>query len=359
MALDNPMKILIVTDAWHPQLNGVVRTYEHLSEELTRMGHSVRVIGPHEFPIRFKMPGYAEIELALFIGRRLASMIDAFAPDTIHIGTEGPLGADARTYCLKRNLPFTTCYHTHFPDYAGKRAAKLHNWLEDPIRTFFINRLRRFHQPSSALMVATPSLETTLKNWGFTAPMYQWARGARIEIFTPEKKDLFAAMKRPVAIYVGRVAIEKNIEAFLSMDWPGSKVVTGDGPDRAMLEAKYPNTLFTGKKTGTDLAACYQSADIFVFPSKTDTFGMVLIEALACGLPVAAYPVTGPKDIINEPMLGALDEDLATAGLKAVQSIGTRQDRHDYISVHYTWEAIGQQFISIIKQSKARIGSGR
>jgi glycosyltransferase involved in cell wall biosynthesis len=356
MALDNPMKILIVTDAWHPQVNGVVRTYEHLAEELTRMGHMVRVIGPHDFPIRLKMPGYAEIELALFTGNRLTNMIDAFAPDTIHIGTEGPLGAAARRYCLKRNLPFTTCYHTHFPDYAAKRAARIHPLFEKSVRTFFINRLRRFHQPSNALMVATPSLETTLKDWGFTAPMYQWARGARIEIFTPEKKDLFAAMKRPVAIYVGRVAIEKNIEAFLSMDWPGSKVVTGDGPDRAMLEAKYPNTLFTGKKTGTDLAAHYQSSDIFVFPSKTDTFGMVLIEALACGLPVAAYPVTGPKDIITEPMLGALDEDLSQASLKALNSAGGSQDRNNYISIHYAWAVIAQQFISIIQKSKAVAG---
>ncbi len=348
------MKILIVTDAWYPQVNGVVRTYEHLTEELTRMGHTVRVIGPHEFPIRFKMPGYAEIELALLAGRQMARMIDAFSPDTIHIGTEGPLGAAARVYCLKRKLPFTTCYHTHFPDYAGKRAAKLHDWLEHPVRTFFINRLRCFHQPSSALMVATPSLEKTLKDWGFTAPMYQWARGARIEIFTPEKKDLFAAMKRPVAIYVGRVAIEKNIEAFLSMDWSGSKVVTGDGPDRAMLEAKYPNALFTGKKTGADLAACYQSADVFVFPSKTDTFGMVLIEALACGLPVAAYPVTGPKDIITKPMLGTLNEDLAKAGLKALQSTGTNMDRHRHILTRYTWPAIASKFIEIINVSRAR-----
>lgn len=353
MALNNPMKILIVTDAWHPQVNGVVRTYEHLAEELTRMGHTVRVIGPHELPIRFKMPGYAEIELALFARQQLARMIDAFYPNTIHIGTEGPLGIAARAYCLKRRLPFTTCYHTHFPDYAGKRAAKMHNWLEHPVRTFFINCLRRFHQPSSALMVATPGLEATLKKWGFTAPMYQWARGARIEIFTPEKKDFFATMKRPVAIYVGRVAIEKNIEAFLSMDWPGSKVVTGDGPDRAMLEAKYPNALFTGKKTGTDLAAHYQSADVFVFPSKTDTFGMVLIEALACGLPVAAYPVTGPVDIVTEAILGILDNDLSLAAHKALQNSGNAQERHDHILAHYTWPAIANKFMEIIIGSKS------
>jgi glycosyltransferase involved in cell wall biosynthesis len=349
------MKILIVTDAWKPQMNGVVRTYEYLERELVRLGHRVLIVGPRDFPIRLPMPGYAEIELALFTRQKMARMIDAFAPDTIHIGTEGPLGSTARRICLKRRLPFTSCYHTQFPDYAAKRAAQVAPFLADPVKRFFINRLRHFHRPSSALMVATASLERQLEEWGFTTPLRRLTRGAETALFTAERKALFAHYKQPVAIYVGRVAIEKNLEAYLAMDWPGTKVVVGDGPDLAMLQSHFPEALFTGRKTGEDLAAHYQSADIFVFPSKTDTFGMVLVEALSCGLPIAAYPVIGPADIVTEPMLGALDEDLSKAARTGLAAPGTREQRHMHVEAHHTWPAVAQQFMEIVKSSGALI----
>jgi glycosyltransferase involved in cell wall biosynthesis len=349
------MRILIISDAWKPQTNGVVRTYEYLNPELEKAGHTVHVIGPRDFPWRMPMPGYREIELALFPYRRLKTLIEAFTPDTIHIATEGPLGRAARLYCLRRGLPFTTCYHTEFPDYAAKRAAKILPLLYNPVRRFLIGDLRAFHNKSSALMVATPSLEATLKQRGFTVPMYRLTRGADMALYTPDKKDVFAALKHPVAIYVGRVAIEKNLEAYLSMPWDGAKAVTGDGPDLGALKSTFPDAVFTGRKTGADLAAHYQSADVFVFPSKTDTFGMVVVEAMSCGLPVAAYPVTGPMDIVTEPMLGALSENLSAAAKKALNAPGTRQDRHAYAQAHYSWPVAARQFIDAIEKSGAVI----
>jgi glycosyltransferase involved in cell wall biosynthesis len=347
------MRILIVSDAWKPQTNGVVRTYEYLNPELEKAGHIVHVVGPRDFPWRMPMPGYREIELALFPYRRLKRLIESFRPDTIHIATEGPLGRAARRYCLRRRLPFTTCYHTEFPDYAAKRAAKTLPFLYNPVRACLIGDMRRFHNASSALMVATPSLEATLKQRGFTVPMYRLTRGAEIELYTPEKKDLFAALKQPVAIYVGRVAIEKNLQAYLSMPWDGAKVVTGDGPDLDALKSTFPDVVFTGRKTGPDLAAQYQSADVFVFPSKTDTFGMVVVEAMSCGLPVAAYPVTGPKDIVTEPMLGALSEELGVAAKQALAAPGTRAERHAYAQTHYSWPVAARQFVNAIQLSGA------
>ncbi len=353
------MRILIITDAWRPQTNGVVRTYEHLQEELEKLGHTVKVIGPHDFRFRLPMPGYREIELALFPGFQLKKMIETFKPETIHIGTEGPLGQAAAYYCHRRGLPFTTCYHTQFPDYAAKRAAKIFPWLEDPVRRFFIHRLRRFHNHSAAIMTATPSLDRTLRAWGFTASLHRLTRGVSIDLFMPEKKDVFANPEKPVALYVGRIAIEKNLEDFLSMTWKGSKILVGDGPDREKLAGRFPDAVFTGKKTGEDLAACYQSADIFVFPSRTDTFGMVLIEALSCGLPIAAYPVTGPADIVTEPMLGALNDDLAAAAQKALTAPGDGKARHDYVSTHYTWPIVAEQFIAGTEDSGAILQSTR
>ncbi len=347
------MRILIISDAWKPQTNGVVRTYEHLQEELVTLGHTVLVIGPHDFRCRVPLPGYPEIELALFAYRPLSRILESFRPDTIHIGTEGPLGQAARRYCMRHGLPFTTCYHTQFPDYAAKRAAKFCSWLEHPVRRCFIHRLRRFHNASAAIMVATSSLETTLRDWGFTAPFYRLTRGVNIDLFTAEKKDIFLDLKHPVALYVGRIAIEKNLEAFLSMPWEGSKVLVGDGPDRKSLQAAFPQALFPGQKIGPELAAHYQSADIFVFPSRTDTFGMVVIEALACGLPVAAYPVTGPKDIVTEPLLGVLDNRLEIAALSAAANTAARAMRHAYVAKHYTWPIVARQFIESIEKSDA------
>lgn len=338
------MKLLIISDAWYPQVNGVVRTYEHLSEELRNLGHEVKVIGPADFPLTVPMLGYREIKLAVNPYRRLKKMIEDYQPDKIHISAEGPLGWAGRKYCLCHDVPFSTSFHTMFPDYAAKRIAK----FMPPIYGFVHERakrlIRNFHAPSKAMMVATQSLEDTLKEWGFQNPMHRLLRGVNLELYYPGEKTVYKDMKGPIALYVGRVAIEKSIEDFLDMPWEGTKVVVGDGPSRPMLEKKYPEAYFAGKRMGEDLAEHYRSADVFIFPSRTDTFGIVLIEALASGLPVAAYNVTGPKDIITEDYLGCLTEDdLATAAHKAMEK-GTPEQRAEHVKKFYTWENVGKQF---------------
>lgn len=339
------MKILIVSDAWQPQVNGVVRTYEGIIPELERAGHEIRVIGPSHFPLTMPMPSYPEIKLALFPYRLLSKMIAEFTPDAIHIATEGPLGRAARRYCLKNKLLFSTSYHTHFPDYVAKRLARHGSWFYSFVHKLARDDMRRFHAPSSALMIATQSLEDQLKGWGFTAPIYRLTRGVDLSLFHPGEKKLFKDLPRPIALYVGRVAIEKSIEDFLSMEWVGSKVVVGDGPDLEKLKAQYPHAVFTGVKTGADLAAHYRSTDVFVFPSRTDTFGIVLIEALASGLPVAAYDVTGPKDIITSPILGCLGENLSAAAAEALKH-GTPEQRSAHVKNYYTWENAARQFLA-------------
>jgi len=344
------MKILIISDAWHPQVNGVVRTYEHLSAELRRTGHDVKVIGPADFPARIPMPGYSEIQLVINPQGRLRRMAEEFAPDHIHISTEGPLGWAARKYCIKHGKKFSSTYHTHFPDYIAKRVGRflpfLYNWAHKTA----INVVRKFHSESSNLYVATQSLEDELRGWGFTVPMTRLLRGVHMDLFYPGEKTEFQDLKRPVALYVGRVAIEKNLEDFLAMDWQGSKVIVGDGPSMEELTRKYPDAHFAGTKQGEALAAHYRSADLFVFPSRTDTFGMVLIEALASGLPVAGYNVTGPKDIITEDFLGALHEDdLGDAAQRALKT-GTPEQRAAHVKTHYTWENTGRQFMDAVKK---------
>lgn len=349
------MKILIISDAWKPQINGVVRTYEYLGEELEKMGHDVKVIGPSDFPIRFPMPGYSEIELTVLPYGRLKRLIESWLPDTIHIATEGPLGDAARKYCHKNLRSYTTSYHTQFPDYVAKRVAKafpfcpaIARWS----RNYTIRKMRKFHEKAMGIFIATASLEEELKSWGFKTPMYRLTRGVNLDMFKPESSDILSGAKKPIALYVGRVAIEKNLEDFLQMDWDGTRVIVGTGPSFDEFKAKYPDAIFAGKKTGTELAAYYKAADVFVFPSRTDTFGIVLIEALACGLPIAGYNVTGPKDIVTEDALGALEEnDLAKATRRALQSSGTKQQRNNHVSQHYTWAKAAQQFMDI--QSKA------
>jgi glycosyltransferase involved in cell wall biosynthesis len=341
------LKILIITDAWHPQINGVVRTYEYLHQELSRLGHEVKIIGPNDFSLNMPMPGYAEIRLTLFPYHRLSKMIGGYAPDLLHIGTEGPLGMSARKYARKNKLSFTSSYHTHFPDYAAKRAAKFLPFLYNPVRRLSIAFIRWFHKNSSCLFVATKSLEETLREWNFACPMKPMTRGADFETFHPGEKNLFSEFKSPVALYVGRVAIEKNLESFLDMEWNGSKVIVGTGPDLSSLKNKYPSAHFAGKHTEKNLADHYRSADLFVFPSKTDTFGMVLVEAMACGLPIAAYPVTGPVDIVTEPFLGALDEDLSIAAKNAMSSHGTKAARFEFAKNRYSWGMAAQQFLDI------------
>lgn len=348
------MKILVISDAWKPQVNGVVRTYECLAQEMPALGHEIRVIGPADFPWRVALPFYREIELALWPARLLARMVDDFAPDTIHIATEGPLGRAARSLCLRRGWPFTTCYHTQFPEYAAKRAAKFAPALYGPVRGFVTKILRAFHAPATTMMVATESLCAALREEGYSVPMALWARGVYIDIFHPGDGVLFADCRKPVALYVGRVAIEKNIEAFLDMKWAGDKVIVGDGPALPALKARYPAARFIGKKTGHDLADCYRSADIFVFPSRTDTFGMVLPEAMACGLPLAGYDVTGPRDIVTAEFLGCVGDDLAACARQALQT-GDPAARFAHARATYAWPAVAQAFINIINSSKAVI----
>lgn len=342
------MNILIISDAWKPQVNGVVRTYEFIGAELEKMGHTVKVIGPADFPRRIPCPGYKEIELAILPYKRLSAMIKSFAPDHIHIATEGPLGKAAHKYCRKHNRHFTTSYHTHFPDYIAKRVGKFLPFLHAPVKNAAIADLRKFHNHANAVMIATQSLEDELKSWGFTAPMHRLTRGADLNIFKTGEKTAYENLPRPIAVFVGRVAIEKNLEAFLDMQWDGSKVVIGDGPDMAELQQKYPQGHFLGKKLGDDLGHHVRSADVFAFPSRTDTFGMVLVEALACGLPVAAYNVTGPKDIITEDFLGSLhDTDLSWAAYDALKKSDDAEKRHKHVRDNYTWERAADQFLHI------------
>lgn len=338
------MKILIVTDAWHPQVNGVVRTYENLVRELDMMGHDVRVIGPGDFPHTMPMPGYDEIHLTLLPWRILRKKIMGFKPDLLHIGTEGPIGLAARRYAARYELPFTTCYHTQFPDYIAARAGRYLSALEKPVHDMAVRYLRWFHKPSAALFTATESLESMLRGWGATCPIKRMTRGVDETVFHPGPKSMFNDLARPVALCVARLAVEKNLDAFLSMDWPGTKVMVGDGPERMRLEKTYPDAHFLGVKTGSELGDCYRSADVFVFPSKTDTFGMVMVEAMACGLPVAAYPVSGPADIIDRDFLGALDEDLSTAAQRAT-TCGTAEERANHARNHYTWRKAATQFL--------------
>lgn len=352
--MNDARRILIVSDAWRPQLNGVVRTYEHLERELTAAGHRVEIIGPHDFPLRLPLTFYPEIEIALLAGQPLARRIEAFAPDHIHIATEGPLGGAARKICLREKARFTTSYHTHFPDYIAGRVGRYLPALRGPVHRAVYARLRDFHAPSRGLLVATPSLETELRAQGFTAPMRRMTRGVDLSVFHPGEKSLFQDLRRPVALNVGRVASEKNLAAFLSMDWPGSKVVVGDGPALSALRRAFPEVLFAGRKTGAELARHYRSADVFVFPSRTDTFGMVLVEALACGLPVAAYDVTGPCDIVTQGILGKLGEDLALCARQALEE-GDAQARFTHVRESYQWSVAARQFLAAF-QEETRAG---
>jgi glycosyltransferase involved in cell wall biosynthesis len=303
------LKILIVTDAWRPQVNGVVRTLEVLGKDLTALGHTVRYATP-EGRITVGLPTYPEIRLALFPRPGLEKEIRDFAPDAIHIATEGTLGMSARAICLKHGIAFSTSFHTRFPEYVRARfplipESLVYRWL------------RWFHGPATAMMVATESLRREMAAHGFTN-LRIWSRGVDVEHFHPiaGAKHPF---QQPVWLYVGRVAVEKNIEAFLSLDLPGTKAVVGDGPAKAQLKAKYPNAEFLGSLTGDDLVRAYAGSTVFVFPSRTDTFGLVLLEALACGLPVAAYPVQGPLDVVGGAPVAALDEDLGKACLAALE----------------------------------------
>ena len=326
------MNIAVVSDAWYPQINGVVRTLDRVRLELEALGHRITMISPDLFR-NLPCPTYPEIRLALTRPERLAPYFEENRIEAVHIATEGPLGWAARRYCLRHGWPFTTSFHTRFPEYVHARSGIPPDWL--------YALLRRFHAPASGVLVATESLGRQLEGRGF-GNIKRWSRGVDTELFRPSEHRLFEA-PGPIFLYVGRVAVEKNIEAFLALDLPGTKAVVGDGPQLARLRKDYPEVIFTGAKTGEDLARHYAAADVFVFPSRTDTFGLVLLEALAAGLPVAAYPVPGPLDVINGASVGVLDEDLSAAALRALEI--PREACRDY-ALGFTWRRCAEQFLS-------------
>jgi glycosyltransferase involved in cell wall biosynthesis len=331
------MRLLIVTDAWTPQVNGVVVTLVNTIEHLRRLGHDVALITPEGFRT-VPTPSYPEIRLAVLPGRSVARRIEAASPDAIHIATEGPLGLAARRHCLRSQRPFTTAYHTQFPEYVHARCRL-------PLDITYA-WLRRFHAPSAAVMCGTPALLARLRARGFVN-LVPWSRGVDATLFVPAPREPRTA-ERPIFLYVGRVAVEKNLDAFCSLDLPGSKWLVGDGPARASLQRRYPDVRFFGTQHGRELAAFYQQADVFVFPSRTDTFGLVLAESLACGTPVAAYPVTGPLDVITDPAAGVLSEDLRAAALAAMKCDRTRVRE---FAMRFSWEAATRQFVEHMSPS--------
>jgi len=330
------MRIALITDAWSPQVNGVVRTLQAITGLLQQWGHELLIVSPDQYR-SIPCPSYPEIRLALASGRSVGRRIARFAPDAVHVATEGPLGLAARRHCIGHGLPFTTAYHTQFPDYVAQRTGLPAAW--------FWSYIRWFHRPSAGIMVATESVRAELRSHGLTR-LREWSRGVDLAAFGPgiEPPDLYWDIPRPIQLYVGRVAVEKNIEAFLRSRHPGSKVVVGDGPALARLRAEFPEVHFLGRQVGAELAACYAGADVFVFPSRTDTFGLVMIEALASGTPVAAFPVTGPIDILTAKC-GAMDEDLDCAIARAL-----KLDREACLAHGraFTWEASARQFLDAL-----------
>jgi glycosyltransferase involved in cell wall biosynthesis len=326
----------LATDAWEPQVNGVVRTLSRTVDECRAMGHEVEVISPDQFKT-IPMPTYPEIKLALNAYDSIQERFKAFEPEAIHIATEGPVGMAARRICLEWKLPFTTSYHTRFPEYISAR-------FPVPLIAGY-TFMRWFHGPSGRIMVATESFRNELEKRGFRN-MSPWSRGVETDLFRPRPyEDLPADVRdlpRPIWLNVGRVAVEKNIEAFLELDLPGSKVVVGDGPSRAELTEKYPEAVFTGAKFGEELARYYAAADVFVFPSLTDTFGLVILEAMSTGSPVAAYPAPGPIDLIPGSNAGVCDEDLKTACMEALKLDRTVVRAY---AEKFSWRACTEEFI--------------
>jgi glycosyltransferase involved in cell wall biosynthesis len=341
-------KIMIVSDAWRPQVNGVVRSLENTIDEMERLGHEIMLLTPDRFR-NVALPSYPEIRIALTRYKTVRRDIESFQPDHVHIATEGPLGYFARRWCLKRRMPFSTSYHTRFPEYVSAR-------LPIPEAMLYA-AIRRFHNAANVCMVATESLERDLSARGFRN-MMRWTRGIDHRLYAPRPlMEMPFGLPRPLFMQVGRVAVEKNIPAFLDLDLPGAKIVIGDGPDLEKLRRAYPDIRFTGAMIGAELAAAYAQADVFVFPSKTDTFGNVILEALASGVPVAAYPVTGPADILgNHPDAGALDNDLRTACLKAMYC---SREAARALSQSYSWEAATNQFLGNLMHASETVLAAR
>ena len=330
------MRILFLTDAWPPQLNGVAIGSQAHVDRLRATGHEVRVISPDQFRT-VPCPSYPDIRLALAGRRAIARTIAAFRPEAIHVNTEGPVGLAGVLACRKLHLAFTTSYRSKFPEYINLRYGVPLGWT--------YRFLRWFHNSGALCMVPTESLREQLHAQGFRN-LRVWTRGVDAERFRPDVPPLLSGLARPVFLYVGRLAVEKNIEAFLALDLPGSKVIAGDGPYRAELERRFPQARFVGARFGEELAGVYTSADVLVFPSLTDTFGNVIIEALASGVPVAAYPVTGPKDILTDPRVGVLDTDLGGAATRALGLSGEACRAH---ALTFSWEASLAQFLENLR----------
>ncbi len=330
------MRVLVATDAWHPQVNGVVRTLTSLARSAKGLGVDIQFLSPDGFRT-FPLPTYPGLRLAWPSRARIARRIEGHNPDAIHIATEGPIGHAVRAYCVKRDLPFTTSYTTRFPEYISARAPIPESWI--------YAALRRFHAAASVTMVATPSLMADLRQRGFSR-LGMWTRGVDTELFRPDRA-MELPFPRPIFVCVGRVAVEKNLEAFLSLDLPGTKVIIGTGPCEAELRRKYPEAKFLGQIENGTLAAHVAAADVFVFPSRTDTFGVVQLEALASGLPIAAFPVTGPKDVVADHPIGILNEDLRAACLGALDL-----DRNACraFALNYSWENSARQFVGHLQK---------
>jgi glycosyltransferase involved in cell wall biosynthesis len=335
------MKILIATDAWHPQVNGVVHTLGHVAQEAKALGTEVTFLIPDQF-WRLPMPSYPEIRLALVAPRDVERHLEKARPDAIHVATEGPIGHAVRRVCLRRHLPFTTSFHTRFPDYLAERLPVPGRWTSELTWAW----LRRFHAPGAAVLAATSALAGELATRGFKN-VRLWPRGVDAQLFRP-RAGAALDLPRPIFLTVGRLAVEKNLEAFLALDLPGSKVIVGDGPSRPALERKFPGAIFAGARRGEALAEIYAAADVFVFPSRTDTFGLVLLEALASGLPVAAFPAAAPRDVIGGAPVGCLDEDLRRACLGALEY--RREDCRDF-ALRMTWEASARIFLDHVAEA--------
>ncbi|MDB5737511.1 MAG: putative glycosyltransferase [Sphingomonas bacterium] len=339
------MRIALVSDAWAPQVNGVVRTLMTTVERLCALGHAVETITPDGFET-VSCPTYPEIRLALLAGPALGKRLAAFDPEAVHIATEGPLGWAARRWCLDRGMPFTTSFHTRFPEYLAMRTRLPADWFWPPVR--------RFHAPAVAIFAATPTLDAELRSRGLPHT-HRWSRGVDTALFTPDGAPLseYRDLPGPILLHVGRVAVEKNIEAFFALDVPGTKVVVGEGPALARLRTLYPQVHFLGKLEGQRLAAAYRGADLLVFPSRTDTFGLVMIEALACGTPVAAFPVPGPLDILT-PDVGIMADELADAVRRALPL-----DRRRCAEAGrcYSWATCSAQFLAGLAPRRMRVAA--
>ena len=337
------MRIMLVTDAWDPQVNGVVRTMKRVIQETEAMGHVWEIVHPGDGFVTMPLPTYPEIKLALFARRRIEERFHSFEPDAVHIATEGTLGMAGRAMCLTVKHPFSTAYHTRFPEYLSAR-------LPIPVSAGY-NFVRWFHKYSGKVMVPTPSMVRELEAQRFIN-LVAWTRGVDTDVFTPALRceegsadDPFKGMQRPIFLNVGRVAVEKNIEAFAELDLPGTKVIVGDGPQLEELKRKYKHVVFLGAKFGEDLSRHYANADVFVFPSLTDTFGLVVLEAMASGLPVAAYDATGPRDVIPGSDAGTItpvDGDLAAGAIACLDL--SRETARAYAET-YSWRACAEAFV--------------